>query len=388
MILGLGLASFAACTRVESGGASNVPIGDGGASELGGQRSSLAGAAGDAIGGEHMGMGGAPSSIETSIWPTFASDANQSSDVQAVFAAISSLTLGATTLTLAERWDELAGATGSPRAVAWTRLDAMIAPYRDRGGHVAFCIDVVDREQRAWPFSQELDTEVARVAMHRTIDEVYARYAAQLSHLCFGYQFDRYWAVASKAERAGLSDFLKDSVAYAAQHPARLSQQAVGVALTLDAIAGDAQAVKPLLLGDEVLGVYDPLDGSVALKAPDSGAREVGAALTALSGAAQRLALLEVGYPSGAGSSEKSQRAYYDALFGVLDAQPASIGLLGIFGLADRSQNDCDAEVPSFGDPGTLAEERSEVRCSMGLRADGRAKLAFDSVLAALARYR
>jgi hypothetical protein len=366
-----------------------VPIGDGGASESGGQRSALAGAAGDGSGGERLGMGGAPPSIEMSIWPTFAGDPNQSRDVQAVFAAISSLTLGATTLTLAERWDELAGPTGSPRAVAWTRIDAMVAPYRDRGGHVAFCIDVVDREQKAWPFSQELDTEVARAAMHRTIDEVYGRYAAQLSHLCFGYQLDRYWAVASKAERARLSDFLKDSVDYATQQrPARLDQQAIGVAVTLDALAGDAQALKPLLLGDEVLGVYDPLDSTVALKAPDTGAREVGAALNALAGSTQTLALLEVGYPSGAGSSEKSQRAYYDALFGVLDAQPASIGFLGIFGLADRSPSDCAAEATSFGDPEAAAEERAEVRCSMGLRADGRSKLALDSVLGALARYR
>jgi hypothetical protein len=267
-------------------------------------------------------------------------------------------------------------------------MDAIVAPYRDRGGHVVFCIDVVDREQRAWPFSQELDADAARVAIHRTIDEVYARYAAQLSHLCFGYQLDRYWAVAPKAERARLSDFLEEAVGYAARHPARLERQAVGVAVTLDALAAGTEALKPLLFGDEVLGVYDPLDSSVSLKAADSGAREVAAALSALDGTGRSLALLEVGYPSRAGSSEKAQRAYYDALFGVLDAERSRIGLLGIFSLADRSPNDCDVEASSFGDAPAAAELRSEVRCSMGLRAEGGTKLAFAPVLAALARYR
>lgn len=378
---------FVACTHVESGKPPSVDLQDGGS---GGEASrdpgSSAGDGGDAHGGEQSSQGGAPAGVELSIWPTYAADPEQSSDAQAVFAAVSVLSAGARTLTLAERWDELSGATGSPRALAWNRLDAMVKPYRDKNGGVAFCIDVVDRQHSAWPFTNPLGSAAARDAMHRTIDEVYARFAAQLTHFCFGYEVDRYLSVASSAEASDLLDFLKDSVRYAQEHKAHSERIAVGVAVTLDALTDPDNAKAPWLLGDEAIAVYDPLSAG-KLKPATSGADEIGSALDALAdGSGLPLALWEVGYPSSAGSTEKAQRDYFKALFGLVGERRDHISFVSVFGLSDRTASVCDEEAALFGDdPGSL---RSQARCSMGLRADASSKLAWPAVLSALATYR
>lgn len=332
-------------------------------------------------------MGGAPSGIELSIWPTFAADPEQSRDAQSVFASVSALSAGVTTLTLAERWDELSGATGSPRALAWSRLDAMTGPYRQRDGKVAFCINVVDREQPAWPFMGSLDGAAARQAMHRTIDEIYARYAAQLSHLCFGYEVDRYVAASSAEDGASLLEFLADAVSYAQQHAAHTDKIAVGVAVSLAALS-DAKDNERWLLGDETIAVYDPLTEAGELKPAASGAEEVGAVLDGLLGDGRPLALWEVGYPSAAGSSEAAQRDYYLSLLELLAERREQLSFVSFFGLGDRVASDCDAEALLFGEDPAEAALRSKARCAMGLRAGDRAKLAWQTVLSALPRYR
>src|ERR1041384_5777291 len=191
-------AVFGACTRVQtSEPPPSIPISEAGAGgEPGGGSGALAGASGDGSGGDYVPAGGTPGSIGVGVWPTFAADPNQSDDVQAALAAISALSLGATTLPLAERWDALSSATGSPRSLTWQRLDAMTQPYRDRNGGIALCIGVVDRQAEAWPLADDLGSDAASAAIERTIDEVYTRYAAHLTHLCFGYEVDRYWAQA------------------------------------------------------------------------------------------------------------------------------------------------------------------------------------------------
>src|SRR5690606_25698190 len=110
---------------------------------------SLDGQGGDGSGGTSVSVGGGPGSIELGIWPTFAPQEGESEDVAAVLASIAALSAGSATLPLYERWDTLSGATGSPRAVAWARLDDMIAPYRERQHGVALCIGLVDRSARA-----------------------------------------------------------------------------------------------------------------------------------------------------------------------------------------------------------------------------------------------
>jgi hypothetical protein len=395
--------AFAACTRVEAAKSSpNVPLGDGGfGGEPGGGSGSLAGAGGDGGHGELLSSGGAPGAIEVGLWPTFAADPDQTPNVQAVLASVSALSLGATTLPLAERWDQLSGATGSPRAVTWSRLDAMTEPYRDRDGGVALCIGIVDREVLAWPDGVDLASDAASSAIERTIDEVYARYATHLSHLCFGYQVDRYLAVASSMSQKRLLAFLKHAVDYASQHPLRAAKTAIGTAITLDALASGSRApLDQLMLGDEVVAVYDPLDAKAVLKAPESVAGEVTAALETLAaapGALLPLALFEVGYPSSeaAGSSEKAQKKYYDTLFDVLDSKRQDVSFVGAFGLDDRVAADCEAEALSFGGTPAAKAQRALVRCSMGLRAETtgdprvvESKLAWPSVVAAVSRYR
>lgn len=358
----------------------------------------MAGDAGAGSGGEYVGAGGAPGSIELGVWPTFAADPNGSRDVQAVLAAVSTLSLGSSTLPLAERWDQLSGATGSPRALTWNRLDAMTQPFRERGGNVALCIGVVDREQPAWPFAGDLDSEAATSAIERTIDEAYARYASNLSHLCFGYELDRYLALASDDERAQLRVFLTHAVDYASRHPARSPKTAIGTAVTLQGLSDDAE-LADFILGDEVVAVYDVLDDEASLKPPDSVVDEVTAALGVLDaaqGPKRLLTLFEVGYPSGSdvGSSEQVQRSYYSGLFGLLETRRDAFGFVGIYGLADRSAVDCEAESLVFGGStdAEVAAAWASARCSMGLRAERPApatdKLAWADVAAALSRFR
>jgi len=390
-----GVGAFAACTRVESPGASpGVSLGDGAAAgETAGGAGSLAGEAGAGSGGEYLGSGGAPGAIELGVWPTFAAEPNGSRDVQAVLASVSTLSLGSSTLPLAERWDQLSGATGSPRTLTWSRLDAMTQPFRDRGGGVALCIGVVDREQPAWPFSDELDSVEATSAIERTIDEAYARYGNYLSHLCFGYELDRYLALVSAAERASLLVFLTHAVDYAQHHRSRHPNTAIGTAVTLDGLSDDP-SLADFMLGDEVVAVYDAVDEEAALKAPGSVVEEVRAALSVLDaapGPKRLLTLFEVGYPSGAdaGSSEQLQRSYYGGLFALLDTRRSAFGFVGINGLADRSSADCEAEALAFGGStdAEVAAAWASARCSMGLRAETD-KLAWPQVAAALSRFR
>jgi len=382
-----------ACTRVESAAPlPGVSLDGGTAGETSGGAGSLAGGGGQAGGSEYQGDGGALGTIELGVWPTFASDPQQSSDVQAVRASVSTLSVGASTLPIAERWDQLSGATGSPRVLTWNRLDAMTKPFRDRGAGLALCIDIVDREQPAWPFLGDLEGPDATSAIERTVDEVYARYASNLTHLCFGYELDRYLAVASSDDAARLVEFLQHAIDYASRHPLRAAKTLIGSAVTLQALAEPSGAVSDLLLGDEIVAVYDPLDADASLKPAASIEDELGAALEALSatGVRRPLTLFEVGYPSSSevGSSEAEQKAFYEALFGLLDGRRDDFGFVGVYGLADRGLADCEAEALSFGgvnEPELLAA-RASARCSMGLRAESE-KPAWQDVAAALSRY-
>lgn len=388
---------FASCTRVETvSPAPSVSLGGGGApSSAGSGSQSQAGDGAGGDGGAYLGPGGKPGVLELGVWPTFARDPSQSGDVQAVLASVSALSLGAGTLPFAERWDQLSGATGSPRASTWSRLDAMSAPFRDRNAGLALCIDVVDRTQQAWPFAGELDSAAAAAAIERTVDEAYARFSPSLSHLCFGYEVDRYLGVASSAAQSRLLAFLAHAVDYARRHPLRTSRTSVGVALSLGALReGNAAQLSDLILGDEVVAVYDPLDASGALKPADSVSDEVAGALDTIAGRPgprRPLTLFEVGYPSSkqAGSSEALQQRYYAALFDLLDARPAELGFVGVYGLADRAAADCAAEAPAWvgSSDVDLLQAWATARCSMGLRADSE-KLASTDVTRALSRYR
>jgi hypothetical protein len=396
-------AAFAACTRVEAPTSPpNVALPEGGfGGEPGGGSGSLAGAGGRGSSGEYSSSGGAPGAIEIGVWPTFAADPDQSRDVQAVLASVSALSIGGTTLPLSERWDELSGATGSPRAVAWSRLDAMTQPYRDHDGSIALCIGIVDRAVLAWPDGVDLMSDAASSAIDRTIDEAYTRYAPQLSHLCFGYEVDRYLATVSSTSQKHLLAFLKHAVDYASQHPLRTPKTAIGTAVSLEALAaGQSAELDQLVLGDEAVAVYDPLDSKSAPKAPEAVVDEVTAALATLAaraGPRLPLALFEVGYPSSAdaGSSEKAQKQYYDGLFDLLDTKRQEVSFVGAFGLDDRAAADCEGEAASFGGSPSAQAERALVRCSMGLRAETADapgivtdKLAWPSVVAAVSRYR
>lgn len=382
----------AACTRVESAKPPpEVPVGAdgfGGGDDGGSGGISNQGGAGE--GGTMMEQGGAPSAIELGIWPTFTPEGAKATDAEAVLAATGALSAGSDVLPIYERWDALSGSTGSPRAVTWQRLEAMVAPYRDRRKSLALCIGIVDRTSRAWPFAADLDEDAAVAAMRSTIDEVLKRYAQQLSHLCFGYEVDRYLAQASAVDRGHLLEFLRQAIDYAALHPERAQSTALGVAVTLEG-ASDSALIAELALGDEVVAVYDPLDHALDLKPPTAIVDELDAALAALAtldGGAKPLALFDAGYPSGegAGSSEEQQQSYYDALFEALEAHSTELSFVGFFGLGDRAASECEAEAMSYG---SAAPERALARCSVGLLAEGDTpKLAWPGVLQALSRYR
>jgi hypothetical protein len=388
-------AGFAACTRVEPADASpDVSVGaDGFGGEAQGGSGSAAGEAGEQQGGTGISSAGAPGAIELGIWPTFARSAQ--GDAEAVLASIAALSAGSSALPVYERWDALSGATGTPRVITWDRLDAMFAPYRERGKGLALCIGIVDRTSPAWPFAGTLDSEDARAAIRSTIDEVFGRYGPQLNHLCFGYEVDRYLAEASSAAEQELLEFLKHAIAHAATYAEEYPNTALGVAVTLagagqDALLADlTQGAKRI---DEVIAVYDPLGEDAALEPPTAIADELTAAfevLQGLEGGPKPLVLFEAGYPSGAsaGSSEGEQAAYYEALFSALEEHTSQVSFVGLFGLGDRSAPDCEMEALAFGVP--QAEERALARCSMGLRAEtGEPKLAWSSVMRAISQYR
>jgi hypothetical protein len=391
------LGAFAACTRVESADAPpGVSLTEGGVGgEPSGGSGSLAGVGGEAGDRGYQGDGGALGTLELGVWPTFASDPQQSLDVQAVRAAVSALSIGAVTLPLAERWDQLSGATGSPRLATWNRLDAMTKPFRDRGDNLALCIDIVDREQAAWPFATELEGVEATSAIERTIDEVYARYSSYLTHLCFGYELDRYLAAASEDDATRLLAFLRHAVDYASRHPLRATKTLIGSAVRFQALLGRVDSLPELLLGDEVVAVYDPLDADASLKPPASVVDDLTAALENLkaTGVRRQLTLFDVGYPSSVdlGSSEAQQKAFYEALFGLLDGRRDDFGFLGVYGLGDRAAADCEAEALAFGAAGEpeWVSAWATARCSMGLRAErpNGEKPAWQDVAAALSRY-
>lgn len=406
VLVGLWLAgTFGACSRVEVVGApKDVPLGEDGG--IGNGHAGSGSAAGDGTlgeGGALVGHGGEPSAIDVALWPTYAASPG-SGDARAVQAAVAALSAGSLTLPLHEKWSELSGATGSPRAVVWQRLEAMTKPYLDRGGKVALCIDVVDRTLPAWPFLGELDAERALPAIESTIDEAFERYGAQLSRLCFGYELDRYVAQASSGERQRLLELITHGVKHARRVALRLHlSTAVGVAVTLEALVSpERAAIDDFHQGDEVVAVYDPLTADAfSLKPPDALASELGAALATLAEAdGKPLALFEVGYPSAmaAGSSEKGQRRHFTALLTALDSAREQLSFVGMYGLGDRALADCEAEAPAFGLPPGVAPDdeqaadalaaRALSRCSMGLRAEnGEPKQAWESALSALSRY-
>jgi hypothetical protein len=238
---------------------------------------------------------------------------------------------------------------------------------------------------------EDVDSVAAELAIGSTIDEAYERYAGQLSHLCFGYEVDRYLAAVGAEEAEPLLKLLRKAVELAMDHPLRSPRTRVGVAITLDA-ASDPDQLAKLALGDEVIAVYDPLDPDGELREPTSFADELEAALAARPlderGAPWPLTLFEVGFPGGAaaGSSEQTQRTFYQELFVALEPRVDDVAFVGLFGLHDRAAATCELEALSFGG---LPEPRATARCSMGLRAEsGASKLAWASVLGALSRYR
>jgi hypothetical protein len=391
------------CTRVEDVGApSNTPIAEGGGTnDAEGAAGSSAGEARGGVGGDVVTLAGAPSSAPVALWPTYAAPAS-SAEAGAALAAVAALSAGSLLLPVSERWDTLSGPRGSPRAATWQRLAAMVEPYRQRDGELALCIGVVDRASPAWPFASDLTSDAALSAMRRTIDEVYARYAGELSLLCFGYQVDRYWQQASPSERSALGAFLAAAVEYASEHRRRSrTRTSVGVAVSLETLGAEPLVdVDELRLGDVVVAVYDPLDGDHALKAPASIEDEVAAAVATIAGRdAERrpLVLMEVGYPTSraVGSSQALQREFVERLVSALDGAGDAVSGAYLNGLNDGDGAACEAEALAFrplveGEAGQVADERSIralVRCSMGLRAENaEPKLAWPTALDALSR--
>jgi len=390
-----------ACTRLEQAATKPpVSIQGGFAGEGAGGEGSFAGEGGESNGGSPPSLGGAPATIELGVWPSFAAEPDTDPDALAVLSAVSALSAGSAVLPLVERWDALSGATGSPRAVAWANLDAQALPYRDAGRKVALCIAVLDRSLDARPFAGELDTPAARSALERTIDEAFAHFSTELTQLCLGYELDRFVAEIRPAERAQLLAFLEHAVKYATEHSQRSPTTTIGVAVTLEAIAtGMPSGIDDFTqLGSAVIAVYDPLTASSELKAPESVASDLEAALARIEetrpagDVVRPFSLFEAGYPSAQalGSSERAQKLFFQALLDTLDASRGQVVSASLFGLGDRAAEQCDTEAPAFGGVlGSAQASRSLARCSSGLWAEAdQPKLAWSVVLAALSKYR
>ncbi|HEY6080600.1 MAG TPA: hypothetical protein VIW29_17420 [Polyangiaceae bacterium] len=386
---------FAACTRVEDAAPGPTVSAGGLGSAEGGQggNDSAAGHGGEGQAGDAISSSGAPPTAELGLWPTFGSEGD-GTDADAVLAGVSALAAGSGTLPIYVPWNELSTSTGSVRASSLARLDAITGPYREQGKKIALCLGIVDRTLPAWPLSGDLDVGEAAAAVERTIDELLARYGDALSHLCFGYEVDRYLATASVDESARLNELMEHAVARA--QSAALPGLAVGVAVTLEAFASSAATlaeVRALQQGDEIVATYDPLHGDGSLKDPEAAADELSAALDLLpevEGRRLPLALFEAGFPRVAETeeSEQAQRAFFEAIFSTLDARTDELSFVGLFGLGDRALTSCDAEALAFGGSAELLATRSLARCSIGLRAVSGPRLAWPVAVSALSRYR
>jgi hypothetical protein len=394
LVLLAGWLAFASCTHVEDArppvGLSVSGSGGSGQSEAG--ASGEAGEGGDGSGGDGISFSGAPATEELGLWPTFASREGDDADADAVLAAASALSAGSRTLPLYVKWNDLAATNGSSLTPALLRLDALIEPYRDQGKRVALCLGIVDRAEPAWPFAVPLADADAGSAVDVTIDELLARYGDVLSHLCFGYEVDRYLEHASASDAKLVSELLHHAVAHAQE--AALPGTAIGVAVTLEAVATSAAVLDGLPRGDEIVAVYDPLLSDGSLREPNDVKDQLGAALDQLANEEARLplALFEAGYPA---VTEQAQRAFFEALFATLDARTRELSFIGLFGLGDRATAICDAEALSYGPASPeLRSARSLARCSIGLRASPtpgatpRPRLAWPMAVSALSRYR
>jgi hypothetical protein len=336
--------------------------------------------------------GGEPNDLSFGIWPTFSAAFAAAGETEAVLAAASVSAMGSEVLPISEPWNVLSGSTGSPRAVAWESLNARVAPFR-AGRRVAFCIAVVDRAQTAQPLAGSLGSEHAKSALRRTIDEVLLNFGELLSDLCLGYEVDRYLAAHSESEGAELFELLENGLEHARQHPARLLETRLGIAVTLSSLArGEPPEVLDFVrLGDEALAIYDPLHADGSLRDLETLDAEIEGALERLADDPLPLVLFEVGYPTSAalGSDERLQEAFFATLFDSVAKNGRAISGLNVFGLRDRDAAVCAAEAAAFGDdPESGMAPRADARCTMGLWADDRDKLAWRTVLGALARYR
>jgi hypothetical protein len=312
-------------------------------------------------------------------------------------AQLDTIAVGSRGVPMVRRWDALFVDGATPVMAEWQRLEGTAALYSKAGRGMLLCLAIVDRQLDARPAALGLgwDTPVSMTAVESLIDRAFNTVSSingELPFLALGTEVDRYLAVVSSAERAGLTKLLLHALSYAKSHPGRPADTKVGITFTADALMSPPTAEMTALMAasDVVMATYVPLDVDFDARPPSAVAGDLDALALSAPDAAKSLPIVlqEVGYPSDAmnQSSDEQQKTFFTNLVQALSTRRARHPFVGIAALHDAEPGVCQAEATALGQPASA--KLISARCSLGLKAgSGEAKPAYATAKDALATF-
>lgn len=330
--------------------------------------------------------------------PASSGDAGPSPAEQKL-AELEVLALGSRGVSQVWRWDALYESPKLPSASAWAKLSGLSQLHAQGNRSLLLCVALTDRTLDARPpgSAPGWNDPTTRAALDALVDKVFTTFGDELFALSFGNDLDRYLAKETPTNTAELGALVEHGIEYAKQHPARPKALLVGATFGSDALAKPPSAVVAGILAkaDVAVATLYPLDPGFAARPPAAVAQDLDA-LIAMgqadagvdAGPAKPILLQEVGYPSASAnaSSPSQQSSFYLGLFQALTTRRQHFPFVSVNGLHDAHLARCQSEAAAFGASGNATAIAS--RCSLGLRgADGGAKPALSSVLAALAAF-
>ncbi|HEX2733721.1 MAG TPA: hypothetical protein VHM70_19055 [Polyangiaceae bacterium] len=305
----------------------------------------------------------APASIVMGLNPTISDDA--------VLADLDVTAFDSRATTVTHSWGSGRSEQQDVERAAW---------YQQRGVAVLFAVDGVrgalDIADVDWAEREDW----AKAALDELFDSDLV-----VQGVVIGDLLDVSLDLASAAVRTKLTNYARELLDYANEHPARRQETLVGI--STDAAAWSEPSVELRDLASRVSLVTlseNGLDRSGTALSSDDFAHGLISQLQSAHSYAANVWLREVSYPSSrsAASSLEQQAAALDALWAALELEPKLVPFLTLSSLYDPIESECDAfrRAYRFDDPAASA------RCSIGLRAaNGDTRPAFASVVTGFA---
>jgi hypothetical protein len=386
-IVGLVLASFAACEGNGNPEVKQPPAGGSGGQSSGGNGQGGNGGDDDAAGtGGDATVPDAPETpVMLGVLPIPISD-DPASETEAELDAVA---MGSRSVSLVRRWDALFSGPTTPANAEWTQLASSADFYASISRKILVCLSLVDRTDPARPvgLTGAWDSSATLAALDDLIDKTYSTFGSELVALSFGNEIDRFLEQAPTAEQAQLVALVEHGVTYAKNHPARPPESAVGV--TFSSRADVPLPASLLAASDALVFVYHAVDESFAAHPPEAAAGLDALAKLAESDAGNKPVFLQsVAYPSSEQneSSPEQQASFYASLFQALATRRQKFPFVVIEGLYDESTEDCATQASLIG--AAASSDAEAMFCSFGLREDtGAPKPAQATVLDGLATF-